>query len=88
MAPTPTDPHPPRPTLGIGTGNADIEQCLKMAMRPGVKKNWLQCRHLIVDEISMIDGDFLDKMEVVARLVWGGGAGLKGGYRWWPGQRG
>ncbi|CAH1243951.1 PIF1 [Branchiostoma lanceolatum] len=54
---------------GIGSGTAPIQQCYELASRPGVRKQWKQCRHLIVDEVSMIDGDFFDKLEAVARAT-------------------
>lgn len=31
--------------------------------------DWMRAKHLICDEISMIDADFLDKLDEVARLV-------------------
>jgi hypothetical protein len=54
---------------GIGSGQAAIEQCIELASRPQVAQQWRKCHHLIIDEISMVDGDFFDKLEAVARLV-------------------
>lgn len=54
---------------GIGTGNGTVEQCIRLASRDYHASNWRKCRCLIIDEISMIDGDFFDKMEEVARAV-------------------
>lgn len=31
--------------------------------------NWKKCKHLIIDEISMIDAEFFDTLEFVARCV-------------------
>uniref|UniRef100_A0A8B9VAC2 ATP-dependent DNA helicase PIF1 n=1 Tax=Anas zonorhyncha TaxID=75864 RepID=A0A8B9VAC2_9AVES len=54
---------------GIGSGKAPLEQCIQLAERPGVRQHWLACQHLIIDEISMVDGNFFDKLEAVARAV-------------------
>uniref|UniRef100_A0A8C3N787 ATP-dependent DNA helicase n=1 Tax=Geospiza parvula TaxID=87175 RepID=A0A8C3N787_GEOPR len=54
---------------GIGSGKAPLEQCVQLAERPGVRQHWLACQHLIIDEISMVDGKFFDKLEAVARAV-------------------
>ncbi|XP_071606535.1 ATP-dependent DNA helicase PIF1 [Heliangelus exortis] len=54
---------------GIGSGKAVLEQCIQLAERPGVRQHWLACQHLIIDEISMVDGQFFDKLEAVARVV-------------------
>eukprot|EP00033_Pygsuia_biforma_P003605 GCRY01003947.1.p1 GENE.GCRY01003947.1~~GCRY01003947.1.p1 ORF type:complete len:305 (-),score=34.52 GCRY01003947.1:296-1210(-) len=35
------------------------------------RKRWIQCRVLIVDEISMVSGPFFDTVEEIARLVRG-----------------
>ncbi|XP_066480151.1 ATP-dependent DNA helicase PIF1 [Tiliqua scincoides] len=54
---------------GIGSGKAPLHQCTELAQRPGVRQQWLSCRHLIIDEISMVEGEFFDKLEAVARAV-------------------
>lgn len=54
---------------GIGSGKAPLHQCTELAQRPGVRQQWLSCRHLIIDEISMVEGEFFDKLEAVARCV-------------------
>ncbi|XP_003220289.2 ATP-dependent DNA helicase PIF1 [Anolis carolinensis] len=54
---------------GIGSGKAPLSQCIELAQRPGVRQQWLNCRRLIIDEISMVEGDFFDKLEAVARDV-------------------
>ncbi|XP_072430603.1 ATP-dependent DNA helicase PIF1 [Chiloscyllium punctatum] len=54
---------------GIGSGKAPLHQCVELAQRPGIKKHWQNCRHLIIDEISMVEGEFFDKLEAVARIV-------------------
>lgn len=52
---------------GIGSGSAPLEQCIELAQRPGVLQHWTSCRHLIIDEVSMVDAQFFDKLESVAR---------------------
>ncbi|XP_061695214.1 ATP-dependent DNA helicase PIF1 [Syngnathoides biaculeatus] len=54
---------------GIGSGSAPLEQCIELAQRPGVRQHWTSCRHLVIDEISMVDAAFFDKLESVARSV-------------------
>ncbi|XP_015262074.1 PREDICTED: ATP-dependent DNA helicase PIF1 [Gekko japonicus] len=54
---------------GIGSGKAPLHQCIELAQRSGVRLQWLNCQHLIIDEISMVDGEFFDKLEAVARTV-------------------
>ncbi|XP_034979174.1 ATP-dependent DNA helicase PIF1 [Zootoca vivipara] len=54
---------------GIGSGKASLHQCIELAQRPGIRQQWLNSRHLIIDEISMVEGDFFDKLEAVARAV-------------------
>ncbi|XP_072219700.1 ATP-dependent DNA helicase PIF1 [Leuresthes tenuis] len=54
---------------GIGSGSAPLEQCIELAQRPGMLQHWTSCRHLIIDEISMVEAQFFDKLESVARSV-------------------
>ncbi|XP_034559678.1 ATP-dependent DNA helicase PIF1 [Notolabrus celidotus] len=54
---------------GIGSGAAPLEQCIELAQRPGVLQHWTSCRHLIIDEVSMVEAQFFDKLESVARSV-------------------
>ncbi|KAM8839588.1 ATP-dependent DNA helicase PIF1 [Synchiropus picturatus] len=54
---------------GIGSGSAPLEQCIELAQRPGVLQHWTSCRHLIIDEVSMVEAEFFDKLEAVARSV-------------------
>ncbi|XP_060030300.1 ATP-dependent DNA helicase PIF1 [Erinaceus europaeus] len=54
---------------GIGTGRAPLEQCVALARRPGVRQGWLSCQRLVIDEISMVEAEFFDKLEAVARAV-------------------
>ena len=40
---------------GIGTGQAAISQCEQLAKRKTVAQQWRKCRHLIVDEVFLMD---------------------------------
>ncbi|CCG81646.1 putative Mitochondrial DNA helicase [Taphrina deformans PYCC 5710] len=64
---------------GVGLGRESVAEMIKKVKRN--KKNltrWLKTKVLIVDEISMVDADFFDKLEAVARKLrandkpWGG----------------
>lgn len=52
---------------GVGSGQGTLEQFVELASRPQVAQQWRKCHHLIIDEISMVDGEFFDKLETVAR---------------------
>ncbi|KAI2667431.1 ATP-dependent DNA helicase PIF1 [Labeo rohita] len=54
---------------GIGSGSAPLEQCIELAQRPGVLQHWTSCKQLVIDEISMVEAEFFDKLEAVARSV-------------------
>ena len=55
---------------GIGLGKEPAEQLVKKIKKNAKTKNrWLRTKVLIVDEISMIDGDLFDKLEAVARAI-------------------
>ncbi|XP_070195917.1 ATP-dependent DNA helicase PIF1-like [Littorina saxatilis] len=54
---------------GIGSGKSELPQCVELASRPQVAQQWRRCRHLIIDEISMVDGDFFKKLEAVAGVI-------------------
>lgn len=45
---------------GIGTGEASLENCCVMASKPAKATIWRKCKHLIIDEISMIDGKYFE----------------------------
>ncbi|XP_076241392.1 pif1 DNA helicase [Calliopsis andreniformis] len=53
---------------GIGLGTANLDRCYQMAVRNSAGL-WRRTKHLIIDEISMVDGDYFDKIEAVARYV-------------------
>jgi len=52
---------------GIGNGDAPLQQCIDRAKRNAT--NWRKCQHLVVDEISMVDGPLFEKLEAVARAI-------------------
>lgn len=54
---------------GIGLGTGTMERCFQLASRASVTSVWRKTKHLVIDEISMVDGDFFDKIEAVARHV-------------------
>jgi len=54
---------------GIGSGNAVISKCVELAKRSTVAKQWKKCKHLIIDEVSMVDGNYFKRLEHVARQV-------------------
>ncbi|XP_043591407.1 ATP-dependent DNA helicase PIF1 isoform X4 [Bombus pyrosoma] len=54
---------------GIGLGTANLDRCFQMASRNSAAISWRRTKHLIIDEISMVDGDYFDKIEAVARHI-------------------
>jgi len=56
---------------GMGTASsATLEQCVAtVRAKKAVFDGWRKCKHLIVDEISMVDGRFFERLENVAREV-------------------
>ena len=54
---------------GIGLGTATMERCKQMVSKSAAGTVWRKTKHLIIDEISMVDGDFFDKIESIARFV-------------------
>ncbi|EPS39197.1 hypothetical protein H072_7026 [Dactylellina haptotyla CBS 200.50] len=55
---------------GIGLGREPVEQLVKKIRRnPKSKQRWLRTKVLIIDEISMVDGELFDKLEGVARTL-------------------
>lgn len=53
--------------VGIGSGRGTLEHCVQLASRAQVAQQWRKCKHLVIDEISMVDGEFFEKLEAVAR---------------------
>ena len=55
---------------GIGLGKEAAPELVKKIKRNQKAKNrWLRTKVLIVDEISMVDGDLFDKLEAIARAI-------------------
>ncbi|GAB6028895.1 DNA helicase [Chamberlinius hualienensis] len=54
---------------GIGAGSADLETTLSKLKANNVVQHWKKCQHLVVDEISMIQGEYFEKLEHIARIV-------------------
>ncbi len=64
---------------GIGLGKEPATELLKKIRRnPKTRQRWSRTRVLIIDEISMIDGDLFDKLEQVARIIRNNGSPFGG----------
>jgi ATP-dependent DNA helicase PIF1 len=64
---------------GIGLGKEDANTLVKKIRRnPKAKTRWLKTKTLIIDEVSMLDGDLFDKLSQIGRILrndgrpWGG----------------
>lgn len=49
---------------GIGGGDATLQRCYELASRSASAQTWRKCKRLIIDEISMVDGQYFDVSEV------------------------
>ncbi|CAL3969334.1 unnamed protein product [Diplocarpon coronariae] len=55
---------------GIGLGKEEVPVLVKKIRRNAKAKNrWIRTKILVVDEISMVDGDLFDKLEGIARAM-------------------
>ena len=54
---------------GIGIGEGSLAQLTSLAMRKRNRQRWRAATTLIIDECSMIEAEFFDKLEAVARAV-------------------
>lgn len=53
---------------GIGLGKEPVpELCKKIKRNAKTRQRWLRTKVLVVDEISMVDGELFDKLEQIAR---------------------
>jgi ATP-dependent DNA helicase PIF1 len=64
---------------GIGLGKEDVATLVKKIRRnPKAKNRWLRTKTLVMDEVSMVDGDLFDKLSQIGRTIrnngrpWGG----------------
>lgn len=55
---------------GFGLGKEEVPELVrKIKKNQKAKHRWLRTKVLIVDEISMVDGDMFDKLEAIARSI-------------------
>ena len=55
---------------GIGLGKEAVPELVKKIKRnQKAKTRWMRTKVLIIDEISMVDGDLFDKLESIARAI-------------------
>ncbi|PNS17634.1 hypothetical protein CAC42_3029 [Sphaceloma murrayae] len=55
---------------GIGLGKEDVPELVKKIRRnQKAKHRWIRTKILVVDEVSMLDGDLFDKLEAIARQI-------------------
>lgn len=55
---------------GIGLGKEPAEDLIKKIRRNiKAKQRWMRTKVLIMDEVSMVDGDLFDKLEQIARTI-------------------
>jgi ATP-dependent DNA helicase PIF1 len=64
---------------GIGLGKEPAAELVKKIKRnPKNRTRWSRTKVLIIDEVSMIDGDLFDKLEQIARMIRGNGSPFGG----------
>ena len=64
---------------GIGLGKEPATELIKKIRKtPKARQRWIRTRVLIIDEVSMIDGDLFDKLEQVARVIRNNGSPFGG----------
>lgn len=51
---------------GIGAGDAGLQRCIDLASRPASAQAWRKCKRLIIDEISMVDGEYFEVSEIIS----------------------
>jgi ATP-dependent DNA helicase PIF1 len=55
---------------GIGLGKEPVPELVKRIKRNAkTKTKWLRTKALVIDEISMVDGELFDKLEQIARAI-------------------
>lgn len=45
---------------GIGSGEGNQQRCFQLASRTATAQAWRKCKRLIIDEISMVEGEYFD----------------------------
>ncbi|CAN0078682.1 unnamed protein product, partial [Ectocarpus fasciculatus] len=59
---------------GIGLGKDSVEELVARVKRSRIaQKRWAQCKVLVIDEISMMEADLFDKLNLVGQRVKGNG---------------
>lgn len=55
---------------GIGLGKEPVpELCKRIKKNAKTRQRWLRTKVLVIDEISMVDGELFDKLEQIARTL-------------------
>jgi len=55
---------------GIGLGKEEVPELVKKIKRnQKAKHRWMRTKVLVIDEISMVDGELFDKLEAIARQI-------------------
>ena len=57
---------------GLGLADKSAESLatqLQAKFKREARDRWKRCSVLVIDEVSMIDGEFFEKLEKVARIV-------------------
>nr|POF14089.1 atp-dependent dna helicase pif1 [Quercus suber] len=55
---------------GIGLGKEDVPELVRKIKRnQKSKQRWMRTKVLVVDEVSMVDGELFDKLEAIARQL-------------------
>ena len=55
---------------GIGLGKEEVPELVRKIKRnQKAKHRWMRTKVLIVDEVSMVDGELFDKLEAIARQL-------------------
>lgn len=64
---------------GIGLGKEPVADLVKKIKRNAkAKTRWLRTKVLVIDEISMVDGELFDKLEAIARIIRNNGRAFGG----------
>ncbi|KAH0602822.1 uncharacterized protein H6S33_008472 [Morchella sextelata] len=64
---------------GIGLGKEPVADLVKKIKRNvKAKMRWLRTKVLVIDEISMVDGELFDKLEAIARTIRNNGRAFGG----------